>query len=139
MMVKRLSNLARQRISKGSPEVLILVGSLPERIYRDSAEVGIALGELKSGKRPKSAARLAKLEPPSKKGGRSALKSSSISAAKIASTLKGIDFPKSKRGIILHVRKRNSSSPGVISVLHGISDKSYRNMAELVIEIGKVK
>jgi hypothetical protein len=79
------------------------------------------------------------LEPPSKKGGRSALKSSSISAAKIASTLKGVDFPNSKRGIILHVRKRNSSSQDVISVLHGISDKSYRNMAELVIEIGKVK
>lgn len=136
---QELEMFARQRISKVSPEVLILVGSLPERIYRDSAEVGIALGELKSGKRPKSAARLAKLEPPSKKGGRSALKSSSISAAKIASTLKGVDFPKSKRGIILHVRKRNSSSQDVISVLHGISDKSYRNMAELVIEIGKVK
>jgi hypothetical protein len=136
---QELENFARQRISKGSPELLILIASLPDRIYRDSAEVAISLGELKSGKRPRSAARLAKLEPPSKRGGRSALKSPSISASRIANTLKGIDFPKSKRGIILHVRKRGSSSQGVISVLQGISDISYRNMAELVKEIAKVK
>jgi hypothetical protein len=136
---QELESIARQRISKGSPALLILIGSLPDRMYRDSAEVAIAFGELKSGKRPRGAARIAKLEPPSKKGGRSALKSSSTSAAKIVSTLKGIDFPKSKRGIILHVRKRDGSSQSIISVLHMISDTSYRNMAELVKEIGKVK
>lgn len=136
---QELEKIATQRISTGSPELLILIGSLPDRIYRDSAEVGIALGELKSGKRPRSAAQIAKLEPPSKKGGRSALKSSSISAARISSILKGIDFPKSKRGIILHVRRQDDSSQGVISVLRRISDKSYRNMAELEKEIGKLK
>jgi hypothetical protein len=136
---QELEKIAIQRISTGSPELLMLIGSLPDRICRDSAEVAIALGELKSGKKPRSPAQMAKLEPPSKKGGRSALKSPSISAAKIASMLKGIDFPKSKRGIIVHVRKRDGLSQGVISVLHRISDKSYRNMAELVKEIGKVK
>jgi hypothetical protein len=78
------------------------------------------------------------LEAPSKKGGRSALKSPSISAARIASMLKGIDFPKSKRGILMHIRKKHDSSEGVISVLRRISYKSYRNMADLE-EIGKVK
>jgi hypothetical protein len=113
-------------------------GTLPDRIYRDSAEVGVALGELLSGRRPRSAAQIAKLEAPSKKGGRSALKSPSISAARIASMLKGIDFPKSKRGILMHIRKKHDSSEGVISVLRRISYKSYRNMADLE-EIGKVK
>jgi len=136
---QELENIAVQRISRGSPELVMLVGSLPDRMYRDSAEIAIAFGELKSGKRPRSATQVAKVEPPSKKGGRSALKSPYISAARIASVLKGIDFPKSKKGIINYSRKRNHSSEGVISVLRKISDKSYTNMADLEKEIGKVK
>ena len=138
---QELQSFATQRISKGSPELLILVSSLPDRIYRDSAEVGIALGELKSGKTPRSSTQMAKLEPPSKRGGRNALISSSISAARIASMLKGIDFPKSKRSIILYARRQQAddSSEGIISVLRRISEKTYRNMAELEIEIGKTK
>lgn len=118
---------------------MILIGSLPDRIYSDSVEVGVALGELLSGRRPRSAAQIAKLEPPSKKGGRSALKSPLISAAKIASMLKGIDFPESKRGILTDIRKKYVSSEPIISVLRRIPNKSYRNMADLETEIGKVK
>jgi hypothetical protein len=138
---QELQSFATQRISKGSPELLILVSSLPDRIYRDSAEVGIALGELKSGKTPRSSTQMAKLEPPSKRGGRNALISSSISAARIASMLKGIDFPKSKRSIILYARRQpaDDSSEGIFSVFRRISEKTYRNMAELEIEIGKTK
>ena len=137
---QELESFARQRILKGSPELLILVSSLPDRIYRDSAEIGIALGELKSGKRPRSPAQIAKLEPPSKRGGKNALISSSISGARIASTLKGIDFPKSKRSIILFARRKpDDSIEDVVSMLPRISDKTYRNMAELEMEIGKKK
>ncbi len=137
---EELENIAAQRISSASPELLMLIGSLPNRTYRDSAEVGVALGELKSGKRPRSAAYMAKLEPPSKKGGKSAIKSTSISAAKIAKYLKGIDFPKSKRSIIIHARKQHDTrKEEVISVLRRISDKEYRNIVQLEKEIGKVK
>jgi hypothetical protein len=137
---QELQGFATQRISTGSPELLILVSSLPDRIYRDAAEVGVALGELKSGKRPRSSAQIAKLEPPSKRGGKNALISSSISAARIASVLKGIDFPKSKRSVIMYARKQSDdSSGGIILVLRRISDKTYRNMAELEKEIGKIK
>jgi hypothetical protein len=139
---QEIQGFATQRISTGSPELLILVSSLPDRIYRDAAEVGVALGELKSGKRPRSSAQIAKLEPPSKRGGKNALISSSISAARIASLLKGIDFPKSKRSVIMYARRQSInqiSSGGIISVLRRISDKTYRNMAELEKEIGKIK
>jgi Protein of unknown function (DUF2795)/Zinc finger, C2H2 type len=139
---QELQSFATQRISTGSPELLILVSSLPDRIYRDAAEVGVALGELKSGKRPRSSAQIAKLEPPSKRGGKNALISPSISAARIASVLKGIDFPKSKRSVIMYARRQSInqiSSGGIISVLRRISDKTYRNMAELEKEIGKIK
>ena len=137
---QELQSFATQRTSNSSPELLILVSSLPDRIYRDAAEVGIALGELKSGKRPRSSAQMAKLEPPSKRGGKNALMSSSISAARIASMLKGIDFPKSKRRVILYARRQSDDSiKGIISVLRMISDKTYKNMAELEKEIGKIK
>src|SRR5829696_2913724 len=39
-----------QHFSKASKSLLELIKSLPERTYRDSAEVAIALGELKSAK-----------------------------------------------------------------------------------------
>src|SRR5215208_4994539 len=36
-------------------ELLNLIKSLPDRIYRDSAEIAISLGELKSGRKVRSA------------------------------------------------------------------------------------
>jgi hypothetical protein len=135
-----LEDVAKQRASSGSPELLMLIGSLPDRTYRDSADVAVALGELKSGKQPRSASSIARLEAPSKKGGRSALKSPKISAARIARVLKGITFPKSKSGIIAHVRKQDDSKKEeIISVLRRISDKKYQNLVQLEKEIGKVK
>jgi hypothetical protein len=137
---EELFEIATQKMSATSPDLLSLIDSLPERNYRDSAEVAVALGELKSGKRPRSAATLSKLEAPSKKGGRRALKSRRISAAGIASVLKGITFPKSKRGIIMHVRKQDDSKKEeIISILRRISDKEYENLVQVEKEIGKLK
>ena len=137
---EELTDIATQRMSATNPELLTLIGSLPKRNYRDSAEIAIAFGELKSGKLPRSAAHMAKLEAPSKKGGRSALKSKKISAASVATALKGVDFPKSKRGIITHVTHQNDSKKEeIISVLRRISDKKYRNLVDVAKEIGKVK
>jgi Protein of unknown function (DUF2795)/Zinc finger, C2H2 type len=132
--------ITTQRISTASPELLGIIDSLPSRNYRDSADVAIALGELKSGKQPRSEFTMSKLEAPSKKGGRMALKSGNISAARIASVLKGIDFPKSKRGIIMHARKqKDTHKEDIISVLHRITDKKYQNLVQLEKEIGRVK
>ncbi|TLX88576.1 MAG: DUF2795 domain-containing protein [Thaumarchaeota archaeon] len=137
---EELSQFATQRTSATSSDLLNLINSLPKRSYRDSAEVAIALGELKSGKRPRNAVRVASLETPSKKGGRSALKSRKISASGIAKALKGINFPNSKRGIIRHVRKQHDSKKEkIISVLRRISDKKYENLVQVEKEVGKVK
>jgi uncharacterized C2H2 Zn-finger protein len=137
---EELFEIATQRVSIGSPDVLGIIDSLPERIYRDSAEIAIALGELKSGKPPRSATEMSKLEPPSKEGGRRALSSRKISASRIASALKGISFPKSKRAIIMHVRKQHDSGKEeIISVLRRISDKKYQRLVEVEKEVGMVK
>lgn len=137
---KEIIQIVTQKASKLSPEVLKLISSLPKRSYRDSAEIAKALGEIKSGKRPRSARSIAKLEPPSKKGGRSALNSKSISASGIAVTLKGINFPISKRDIIRHVTKqKHSMKEEIISILHRISEKKYQNLVQLEKEVGTVK
>jgi hypothetical protein len=137
---EELFEIGTQRISTASPELLNIIDSLPSRNYRDSADVAIALGELKSGKRPRSEYTMSKLEAPSKKGGRMALKSGNISAARIASVLKGIDFPKSKRGIIMQVRKQKESHKrDIISVLQRITDKKYQNLVQVEKEIGRIK
>jgi hypothetical protein len=136
---EELLEIATQRSAGESTGLLTLIDSLPKRSYRDPAEVAIAFGELKSGKRPRAAASVAKLESPSKKGGRSALKSRKISASRIARVLKGINFPKSKRNIIGHVRKQYDSDKEIISVLHKISDKKYISIVQVEKEIGRVK
>jgi hypothetical protein len=137
---EELFEIATQKMFTTSPDVLSFIHSLPERNYRDSAEVAVALGELKSGKRLRSAATMSKLEAPSKKGGTIALKSRKISAAGIASVLKGITFPKSKRGIIMHVRKQDDpKKEEIISILRRISDKEYQKLVQVEKEIGKLK
>jgi Protein of unknown function (DUF2795) len=69
-----------QHFSKASKSLIELIKSLPERTYRDSAEVAIALGELKSAKSVRSAKEVATSEKPSNKGGRAAVTSPLISA-----------------------------------------------------------
>ena len=137
---EELLEIATQRSAGESPGLLTLIDSLPKRSYRDPAEVAIAFGELKSGKQPRAAASVAKLESPSKKGGTSALKSRKISASRIARVLKGFNFPKSKRNIIGHVRKQHDSDKEeIISVLYKISDKKYISIVQVEKEVGRVK
>jgi len=137
---EELFEIASQKVSAATPDLLGLIDSLPKRNYRDSAEVAIALGELKSGKRPRSATTMSKLEAPSKKGGKKSLKSRKISASRIARLLKGINFPKSKRAIIMYVRRQHDpQNEEIISILHRISDKKYLKLVQLEKEIGMIK
>jgi hypothetical protein len=53
-----------QKSSTVGSDLAQLVQSLPERSYRDSGEVAIALGEIKSGKRIRTAEKVESEEPP---------------------------------------------------------------------------
>src|SRR5436190_1104095 len=65
---------------------------------------------------------------------------SAPSAADVERMLKGITFPKSKSGIISHVRKQDDpKKENIISVLRKISDKKYQNLVQLEKETGRVK
>jgi hypothetical protein len=139
-----LVQYASQKLSTIGKDLFDLIKSLPPRTYRDSADVAIALGELKSGKKVRAAAEVQASEQPSKKGGRAAVISSSISAATIAKVLSGIDFPKSKDGLKEYA-KENISKAEVqdIETLMNIFDelpaREYTNMADVEREVGRIK
>jgi hypothetical protein len=139
-----LVQYASQKLSTIGKDLFDLIKSLPPRTYRDSADVAIAFGELKSGKKVRTAAEVQASEQPSKKGGRAAVISSSVSAATIAKVLSGIDFPKSKDGLREYA-KENISKAEVqdIETLMNIFDelpaREYTNMADVEREVGRIK
>ena len=139
-----LLEYASQKVSTTGQDLFDLIKSLPERTYRDSAEVAIALGELKSGKEVRTAKEAEASEKPSKRGGRAAVKSSSISAATIAKVLSGIDFPKSKDSLKQYAKDHLSKAEvedeqAVLDVVDDLPDMEYTNMADVEREVGKVK
>jgi hypothetical protein len=69
-------------------ELMNIIKSLPTREYRDSADVAIALGEIKRKQGIRNAEEVAKTEAPGAKGGRAAAATtSSVSAAAVAKIL----------------------------------------------------
>ena len=133
-----------QKASTIGQELLDLIRSLPVRTYRDSAEVAIALGELKSGKEVRTAKQVEETEKPSTRGGKAGVISSSISAATIAKVLAGIDFPKSKNDLKEYARDHISKAQvgdteSVLNLLDELPAREYTNMADVEQEIGRIK
>jgi hypothetical protein len=126
-------------------ELLRLIKSLPERTYRDSAEVAIALGELKSEREVRTAKEVEASEQPSKKEGKTtAVKSFSISAVTIAKVLSGIDFPKSKDSLKQYVKDHISKAKvehteAVLDIMDKLPAREYTNMADVEHEVGRLK
>ncbi len=125
-----------QKLATVGKDVFDLIESLPNRTYRDSAEVAVALGELKSGKGFKSAKQSEATEQPSKKGGKAAVRSS-VSAASIAKALSGIDFPKTKDGLRQYAKKKKGPAD-ILNVINQIPDRKYNNMADVEKSIGDI-
>ena len=139
-----LVQYASQKLSTIGKDLFDLIKSLPPRTYRDSADVVIALGELKSGKKVRTAAQVQASEQPSKKGGRAAVISSSISAATIAKVLSGIDFPKSKDGLKEYAKENISKAEvedieALLNVFDELPSREYTNMADVEREVGRIK
>src|ERR687886_1594663 len=137
-----LVQYASQKLSTISQDLYELIKSLPSRTYRDSAEVAVALGELKSGREIRSEEEVRATEQPSKKGGRTAA-TSSISAATIAKVLSGIDFPKRKSSLKEYAKKNVSNIEvgdpnAILDVIDRLPDKEYNNMADVEKSVSSV-
>ena len=139
-----LVQYASQKLSTTGQQLFDLIKSLPERTYRDSADVAIALGELKSGREVRTSKEVEATEKPSKRGGRTAVKSSSsVSAATIAKVLSGIDFPKSKDSLKQYVKENISKAQvedadAVLELIDDLPSREYTNMADVEKSISRV-
>ena len=127
---------------KMKEHMLDLMKNLPERTYRDSAEVAIAIGEIKSGKNVRSAEEVEYTEPPSKKGGRRA-STTSISAATLAKALSGIDLPQSKENINKYINKNlvkinKDTQSEILKIFERLTKKDYKDMADIEKELSKI-
>lgn len=137
---EELVNYASGRVP--DEELMNLIRSLPTREYRDSADVAIALGEVKQRKRIRSAEEVAKTEAPGTKGGRAAA-TASVSAATIAKVLSGVDFPKNKGELRDYAQKHMTEvevddPSGIINVIDRLPDRKYQNMADVEKSVGQV-
>lgn len=104
-----------QNADKGIMEIL---RDLPERSYRDAAEVEVGFQESITGRQPASQ------QAPSQK----ALESTS--AAAVASALKGIDLPARPTTLKKHAES-SGADPEVVQAIASLPDRSYRDLAEV--------
>lgn len=132
-----------QKVPTVGKDLYDLIKSLPSRTYRDSADVAVALGELKSRRkvRSKKEVKAAEEQQPSKKGGNAAA-TSSTSAADIAKVLSGIDFPKRKNSLREYAKKNVSNvdedPDTILDVINRLSDREYNNMADVMKSVGSI-
>ena len=131
-----------QKVSTISQDLFDLIKSLPSRTYRDSADVAVALGELKSGRKIRGQEEIEGTEQSGRKGGRTAA-TSSISAAAIAKVLSGIDFPKKKNSLKEYAKKNASNvevedKDRILDIIDKLPDKEYNNMADVEKSISTV-
>lgn len=112
---------------EGSPEAIDILESLPDRQYRDSAEVSRALGEIRSHQ-PKAQ------HQPSKVGGERAMES--LSSARITSLFSGLSFPASNADLEQHAKE--SADEEEMRVIEAFEQKTYGDMADVAKEVGRV-
>ena len=106
--------------------VVDVLRELPDRTYRDAAEVARALGEIRRDQE-KSA------HQPSRLGGEEALDSDS--AAALAEIFHGAAFPLSDQEVKERVRERGSDA--LMERVRGFASGPYDDMSEIMQELGR--
>lgn len=126
---KRRSDLL-DAMGNADQEVRSIVESLPDREFRDAAEVARAFGELRTH-------RPGPQDQPSKTGGKRALEArSSPSAARVASLFAGMEFPADRDALLEHARP--TASEEEMQLLERFRDHRYRSMVDVTKELERV-
>lgn len=111
----------------GREDVADVVERMPQKEYRDAAEVGRAFGELRSHEKKSG-------EQPSRKGGERAKEA--FSATRLAQTFRGMDFPAS--GEDLKNYARENAGDEIQSTIEKFRHRTYKNMADVEREFGRL-
>ena len=132
----RLNDLVAHARSRGaSKEITDLIRDLPDRLYRDAAELGRALGELKSRGQIRGDG-----EAPSVRGGKAAARGTS--AAAVARMLAGARFPCGVDELRRHAsanRDRVDDPDAVIRTIERLPQREYENMADVERGVGEAR
>lgn len=108
-------------------EVRGIVEQLPDREYRDAAEVARAFGELRTHEKAPDS-------QPSKTGGQHAMRAPS--AARFASLFAGLQFPASRNELKAHASAKASEEE--MQTLELFGDRTYHSMADVTKELARV-
>ncbi|MFW5655020.1 MAG: DUF2795 domain-containing protein [Roseicyclus sp.] len=122
--------LVRHARDRGTEEIAGIIAELPDREYRDAADVARAFGGLRAHEdKPQ--------DQPGRRGGRAAMQSASLSAARIARLFTGMEFPASAGDLKAHARSQASDSE--MDFVSRLLDRRYGDMADVAKAIGEVK
>lgn len=120
------ATLAEVAGKNADEHILTVIRALPERDYRDAAEVAEGLGEVIGHRQAPS-------RQPSRKGGENAM--TSLSAARIASLFSGMTFPATAEDLVEHARK--TANRDEMALVSQLSDITYRDMTDVTREFGR--
>ncbi len=122
--------LARHARDGDAHEIADILERLPDRDYRDAADVARAFGGLRAHEDKPD-------DQPSRRGGEAALRTGSLSAARFASLFSGMDFPASAEDLRSHARAQASDRE--MDLISRLPDRRYSDMADVAKVFGEVK
>lgn len=113
-------------------EIRDIIEQLPQREYRDAAEVARAFGELRTHE-------TAAENQPSRIGGKRAAQEhdSAPSAARIASLFAGMTFPASRDALLAHAR--TEANDAELRLLERFGEHTYHSMADVTRELKSLR
>lgn len=126
----RPERLAAHATNKGEDDAAEILKELPDRDYRDAAEVARAFGEIRAHEEKPD-------DQPSLRGGAAALESEAVSAARLASLFEGMEFPASRDDLKAHAKPRARDRE--MELVSSLPDRSYGDMADVAKAFGEVK
>ena len=125
----RPEGLSAHARSKDEDDAADILERLPDREYRDAAEVARAFGEIRAHEeKPQN--------QPSVRGGAAALETEAVSAARLASLFEGMGFPASREDLKAHARPQARDRE--MELVSSLPDRSYRDMSDVAKAFGQV-
>lgn len=124
---RRPAELVRYARNRGHDEAADALDDLPERTYRDAAEVARAFGEIRRHE-AKPATK------PSRAGGAAAREA--LSAARIAELFTGISLPATAEELERHAR--DEANDVEMAIIERFGPGPYEDMADIARELGRV-
>lgn len=122
--------LARHARDSGADEIADILEELPDRDYQDAADVARAFGGFRAHEDKPT-------DQPSLRGGKKAMQTEAVSAARAASLFSGMEFPASAEDLKSHARAQASDRE--MDVISRLPDRRYSDMSDVAKAFGEVK